>query len=121
MPKRKKIEVLAPIEQPSVPAAVGQALERLVEQKVAELLSHRDGALLEPWFRSRGEAQEVKRQQTIPEQRKWSVYYERYGCLHCHSDKRLHAGGGLCTQCRAKITRKLKAVVKGLAGGKVVR
>lgn len=53
---------------------------RLVQEKVAEIMAERDAVVMEPFFRSRQIAYELKRLQTVPEQRKWSVHFERYGC-----------------------------------------
>ena len=61
-----------------------KTLNRLVQQKVAEIMAERDVIVFEPFFRSRQIAYELKRLQTVPEQRKWTVYFDRYGCLPVH-------------------------------------
>jgi hypothetical protein len=92
-------------------------LERLVQQKVAEIMAERDAAVFEPFFRSRQIAYELKRLQTIPEQEKWSVYFDRYGCLICEGRKRIHVGNGMCTQCYARTFNTLKQIIKeGISG-----
>ena len=113
--KRPEVEVLAPLLKPSVPAAVGAALERLVEAKITEILSVRDSALLEPWFRTKREAYEIRRRQTVHEQRKFSRVFDKYGCyFRGHKGKphsRPHAGQGLCDRCKAILLKRLKEAI----------
>lgn len=92
-------------------------LERLVQQKVAEIMAERDAVVFEPFFRSRQIAYELKRLQTVPEQRKWSVWFERYGCLVCETRERIHVGNGMCTQCYARTFNTLKQIIaEGISG-----
>ncbi len=111
---RKAVQVLAPISRPGVPAAVGQAIEQLVQQKVAEALEAKGSRIFEPWFRTKREAYELRRLQTVPERKKWGLYYERYGCLHCHTKKRPHASTGFCAPCRATIAQQLESIIREL-------
>ena len=85
-------------------------LNRLVQQKVAEIMAERDAVVFEPFFRSRQIAYELKRLQTVPEQRKWTVFFDRYGCMRCETRERIHVGNGMCTQCYAQIFRTLKEI-----------
>jgi len=41
--------------------------------------------VFEPFFRSRQVAYELQRLQTVSEQRKFTIYFERYGCLVCET------------------------------------
>jgi hypothetical protein len=92
-------------------------LNRLVQTRVAEILADRDAFVFEPFFRSRQIAYELRRLQTVPEQRKWSVYFERYGCLICESRKRIHAGNGMCGACYARTFSTLKQIIaEGMTG-----
>jgi hypothetical protein len=50
-----------------------------VEQKVSQAMSNHDSALLEPWFQSQEIENEIKRRQTVTEQRKWTYYFEDWG------------------------------------------
>ena len=93
-------------------------LDRLVQQKVAEIMAERDALVFEPFFRSRQIAYELKRLQTVPEQEKWSTYYERYGCLDCKTQDRVHAGNGMCHNCRSMVFRRLTQIItEGINGG----
>src|SRR6266404_5853795 len=92
-------------------------LDRLVQEKVAEIMAERDAFAFEPFFRSRQIAYELKRLQTIPEQRKWTVFFERYGCLKCETRKLIHIGNGLCRNCYPRIFNTLKQIIaEGLRG-----
>ena len=92
-------------------------LDRLVQQKVAEILAARDEFVFEPFFRSRQVAYELKRLQTVPEQRKWTVYFERYGCLLCETRKRIHGGNGMCNRCYLRTFQTLKQIIaEGITG-----
>jgi hypothetical protein len=86
-------------------------LDRLVQQKVAEILSARDQFVFEPFFRSRQIAYELKRLQTVPEQRKWTVYFARFGCLLCETQQRNHTGNGMCNRCYANTFQRLKQIL----------
>src|SRR5580658_5451919 len=94
-----------------------KTLNRLVQQKVAEIMAERDVIVFEPFFRSRQIAYELKRLQSVPEQRKWTVYFERYGCLICETQERIHVGNGMCTQCYARTFNTLKQIIReGIEG-----
>jgi hypothetical protein len=93
------------------------ALKRMVEQKVAETMAERDALVFEPFFRSRQVAYELKRLQSVPEQRKWSVSFERYGCMICETRKRIHLSNGMCTQCHSRWFRRLTQIIlEGING-----
>jgi len=92
-------------------------LNRLVQQKVAEIMAERDAMIFEPVFRSRQIAYELKRLQNVPEQRKWSISLERYGCMICETRERIHAGNGMCNRCHALWFRRLTQIVsEGVSG-----
>jgi hypothetical protein len=92
-------------------------LHRAVQEKVAEIMADRDAFVFEPFFRSRKIAYELKRLQTIPEQQKWSVYFERRGCLICQTRERIHIGCGMCQNCYPRIFRELTQIIaEGLTG-----
>jgi hypothetical protein len=92
-------------------------LNRLVQQKVAEIMAERDAVIFEPFFRSRQIAYELKWLQSVPEQRKWSVSFERYGCMCCETREQIHAGNGMCNRCHALWFRRLTQIVaEGIKG-----
>ena len=118
MPRRmRKAELLRP--EPSSAIAFPQAgasamLYHLIEQKVAKILAARDSFLLESDLREKLVAQQIRRLQTIPQQKKWPRYYERFGCRECYQKTRPHGSTGYCAPCWAKITNRLKEVVAEL-------
>src|ERR1700693_1343733 len=92
-------------------------LTRLVQEKVAEIMAERDAIVFEPFFRSRQVACELKRLQNIPEQQKFTVSFERYGCMICETRERIHGGNGMCTLCHAKwFARLTQIIAEGIKG-----
>ncbi len=102
-------EVLRP-----VPALNPEAwIERIVEKKMSEIAEKRPAsAIFEPFFRSRAITTEIKRRQTIAEQRKWSLYYEKYGCLLCETTDRPHTALGMCCECYGRTKDRLSRLLK---------
>ena len=86
-------------------------LERLVDQRVAEIMGQRDALVFEPFFRSRQISYELRRLQTVSEQQKWSIYFERRGCLVCQTRERIHVGCGMCQNCYPRIFRELTQII----------
>ena len=48
---------------------------------------------------------------TVSEQQKWTVYFQRFGCLICETMDRIHAGNGMCNRCHANTQNGLKQVL----------
>jgi hypothetical protein len=119
MNKNKPIEAeLMPSADMILRAGIDEkTLNRLVQTKVAEIMAERDVIVFEPFFRSRQIAYELKRLQSVPEQRKWTVFFDRYGCLLCETRKRIHTGNGMCDRCYPRIFNTLKQIIaEGIAG-----
>ncbi len=91
-------------------------VNRLVDIRVAEALARRDD--WQPYFQSRRVAQELRRIQSVPEQRLWSLVYERWGCTHCDTKERPHASCGMCGPCRIKIGCRREAMRREQSGEK---
>jgi transcriptional regulator with XRE-family HTH domain len=92
-------------------------LNRLVQQEVAKIMAERDALVFEPWFRSRQVSYELKRLQSVPEQEKFSIGYERYGCIDCKTQDRPHAGNNLCHRCRTRwFGRYVQIIGEGIKG-----
>jgi len=109
------VEVLTPSEADKLRDSQGMKLiDKLVQEKVAEVLAARDQFLFEPFFRSRQEAYEIRRLQTVPERKVWAVRFERRGCLLCKTKERPHGAIGFCAPCYAKVGQELKAIVSEL-------
>ena len=109
------VVVLRPGElEPHRPRTQAEIVNLLVEPKFGELLAARDDLVFEPFFRTRQAANEIKRLQTVPERKKWSLWFERYGCLSCHKQDQPHGSTGLCTTCHVRIYQQLKQIVSEL-------
>jgi hypothetical protein len=115
--KKTEIEIL-PSAQELLRGSIRQEeLRKLVQQQVAEIMAERDALAFEPFFRSRQVAYELKRLQSVPEQEKFSIGYERYGCIDCKTQDRPHAGNGLCNTCRVKwFHRFAQIIAEGIKG-----
>lgn len=112
-----KMEVLSSPQELAREPVQRAEIARLVQQQVAEIMAERDALVFEPFFRSRQVAYELKRLQSVPEQEKFSVCYERYGCLKCETHDRPHGGNWLCVNCRAVAFRRLtQAIKEGING-----
>ncbi len=67
---------------------------------------------LQPWFRSKKKAIEIRRQQTPPETRKWATYFQQWGCIRCGKRELPHCALGFCQPCYQTVDFRLKAVLK---------
>lgn len=125
----KKNETQPGVELLISPSAIVRArtgvdeveLHRLVQEKVAEIMAERDAIVFEPFFRSRQVAYELKRLQSVPEQEKWGVSFERYGCMICETKEKIHAGNGMCHGCRCRWFRRLAEIIAEGVTGKPAR
>jgi hypothetical protein len=108
--KSVNVELLPPVGtiQGSSPE---ESLNRLVQEKVAEILADRDNFIFEPFFRSRQIAYELKRLQTMPERRKWNLFFERHGCLVCVTRERIHVANGMRARCYNRTHSTLKQII----------
>jgi hypothetical protein len=121
MSKASRIELLpSPAEIARQPVQRAE-LDRLVQEKVAEILHARDEFMFEPFFRSRQIANELRRLQTVPEQNKWQVYFQRFGCLICQTTERIHVGNGMCDRCYPNTYQRLKQILGELVKGEFVQ
>ena len=112
-----KIEVLPSLDDMLRGPLRQDQLVMIVQTEVAKIMAERNALVFEPFFRSRQVAYELKRLQSVPEQEKWRICYERYGCLDCKTMDRIHAGNGLCDNCRAKWFRRLAQIIaEGIKG-----
>ena len=104
-------EASLPASLPTTPAE----LDHRMEQKLAEMLARRDDTAFQPYLGRRAVYREIKRLQSVSEQRAWAVVYERHSCTHCRTRVRPHSACGLCTLCYPKISGQKRAIEKELA------
>ncbi len=116
--KVERVEVLPSEVQPVALSLAEAKLQAVVQQQLAEALAQKDGILIEPFFRTRRVAEEIRRLQTVPERKKWAAYYERWNCLRCGTNSRPHTSHGMCSRCTVQIVQRLKEIVRELRGEK---
>lgn len=106
--KPETAELLPP--QPEV-ADFKKLIAEAVEQKVSEIMSSAD-VDLEPWFRSKKVAHEIRRRQRVIEQRKWTYFFEDWGCLVCGTRDKPHVSNGMCSSCLNRTVSRLKSIIR---------
>jgi hypothetical protein len=87
-------------------------LERMIEQKIAEMMGDSQDAIFQPFFQTKAIAHEIRKLQTVPQQHKWTYRFEDYGCLICHAKDVRHASLGMCHNCHSRTGNELKASLK---------
>lgn len=75
--------------------------------------------LLEPFFRSRAEANRIRQTQTSAERRKFADAFALVGCVRCQSKDRPHQGCGFCTTCYRWYTNVLRGVLLARKKGEI--
>ena len=82
--------------------------------EIAETTGARPDEILEPFFQGRAVSTEMKRLQTVPEQRKWHYYFDKFGCLICQQKDRPHVSLGMCTYCSRRTAARVRSVLRPL-------
>jgi hypothetical protein len=133
MPRKSKPVALTTEVLPSTRLAVipdmRAILDKLVEKKVGELMSRDQDLLFQPYFQGRKVAAEIRRNQTVPEQRRWSRYFKKWGCDVCemkrqpgrHTElpprtgekikKKEHHALGRCLACYSRTEQRLNEIM----------
>ena len=106
--------VIAEAARGTHPQDLDKFLDKLVMQRVAEIFAKREEFILEPWFRTRRVAQEIRRLQTVQERNAKAIFFERHGCISCHTQDRPHSSSGMCVRCHSTITARLNAIAREL-------
>ncbi len=105
-----KVEFVTPDRGPK-PNPI-DVVKQLVDQRVAEIMANEEVWLFQPFLQTRRVSYEMRRMQSVPEQRKWSLYFQKWGCLSCGSKTANHYACGFCTNCYARVAERLKVIVK---------
>jgi hypothetical protein len=116
MTRKSKPEVLPPTRLAVIPD-VRAMLDKLVEEKIAEIMSKDAPDLFQPYFQSKRVASEIRRNQTVTEQNRWSAYFDKWGCDVCGTKKRQHNAIGRCEECYRRTAQRLAALRRS-AGAK---
>jgi|GEM_PF-2839188 len=105
--RRQEVEVL-----PGRVAGRDPALERMIEQKIAEMMGNSQDGILQPFFQSKAIADAIRKLETVPQQRKWHYYFEEWGCLICENKNRRHLGLGMCAACHQRTLQRLATILR---------
>lgn len=82
-------------------------IERIVRERVDEIMVKVEAGQVEPDFLRKDEAAELRQRQDMFERTKWSLYFEKWGCRMCHRKNVGHLGTGHCTRCHHLIRDRL--------------
>lgn len=86
-------------------------LERLVEQKVAEITGG-GNAIFQPFFQSQQITNAIRWLQNVDEQQKYVHYFEDYGCLVCETRTARHEALGMCNKCYRNRAQRMRATLR---------
>ena len=101
------VEVLAPAA-PNIRAQ----LDAYIEQKIAEMIGADFTGILEPFFQRKAIAHEIRKLQTLPQQRKWSNYFAEWGCLVCAKKDVRYQANGMCQTCHQRTLLRLQTILR---------
>ena len=110
MPKKNNaVEILKPLRPaPNIRAQ----LDAYIEQKIAEIIGADKTGLFQPFFQRKEIAREIKKLETVPQQRKWHSYFDEWGCLVCAEKDRQYVSGGMCAACYSRVKMRLQTIVR---------
>lgn len=114
---RKKIptaEIVPASEAALVPTSKRESpqemIERIVRERVDEIMAKLEAGQMVPDFIPRDQADELRRRVDVFERRKWSLYFEKWGCRMCNRKNVSHAGSGQCQRCHILVFQRLRAI-----------
>src|ERR1700739_2324416 len=112
--KTPRVEIVPRSEAALVPAMPTESpramLGRVVRERVDEILAERGADQLDTDFRTREVATEMMRRQTVFERRRWSIYFEKWGCRRCDDTAAIHACSGYGAKCRGLLSQRLAKI-----------
>ena len=114
MPRtRNKGAIVPQSEAPLAPRQDIQAtIERMVRERVDEIMAQHDSQIFEPDFRAREVSVVILRRQSVFDRRKWSLYFEKWGCRRCDRNNVPHGALGCCGKCFRLIRQRLTGLKK---------
>jgi len=107
--KTQKVKVIALL--PAQKQSDAELLERLVRERVDEILASREDLLLRPFFDTKRVSAELRNLQTMGERRKWPKYFENHGCLICETRDVPHNALGMCATCYIRTASRIRAIL----------
>ena len=112
MPRLKKPRTEIVRVQPQMDLAT---LDALIQRRVAEAQADQ-GAILEPWFQtSKTLAAEIRRHESLFHKRKFTLYFEKWGCVICGTKRKSHESHGMCRGCRGRFVFRLRQLEREYA------
>jgi hypothetical protein len=106
-----RVEII-PSSRRSTPAEAAEALRKIIQSEFARCMANREDFVFQPFFQQQKVAHEIRRIQSVPEQRKWSLYFEEFGCLICGTRKEGHGSCGMCKSCKCRTFERLQTIIK---------
>ena len=91
-----------------------RVLGQLIEEKVAEATGGPD-AIFQPFFATKRMMAEIRKLQSVPDQNKFTHYFERWGCMAgCGATKETTSRQslGMCYPCYRAISERLRTIVR---------
>lgn len=113
MPRKKPItaEIVPASQANLVPPRPHEEIEamiaRLVQEHVDEIMVKVDAGHLETDFLRRDDRVELRSRQNLFERRKWSLYFDKFGCRMCHRKGLPYMSTGHCTTCHGLLANRL--------------
>jgi hypothetical protein len=98
-----------------VAADYKQMIARIVEEKIAEAMSHGTDSVFQPFLQSKTVTNEIKRLQKVHEVHKFSNYFEDWGCLACETREARHESLGMCTKCYRNRYERMRTTLRNHA------
>lgn len=99
-----------------VPRDLGLDFKRMVaefvEEQVRAAMSQGSDSTFQPFFQTREIAYEIKRRQTVTEQKKFGYAYEDWGCLVCGTKERRHQSLWMCSYCYPRMAQRLLTSIR---------
>ena len=113
MAKRNKVEMaqIAPLSRVEQAAEFKRLIAEVVDERVKAAMSG-PHSIFEPWFGSKEVAHEIKRRQTVAEQRKFVNCYAKHGCAICSTKSVPHGALAMCERCYHRLADRLKSAVR---------
>jgi hypothetical protein len=102
---RDKVSVRTEVVMPSE-----SLIMRLVNERIAELMTEAQTADLQPFFEISEVAEAMRRTIHVIERHKWAWLFEEWGCLICERKDARHQSLGMCQRCFSRTRERLNAV-----------
>jgi hypothetical protein len=116
MPRKKKAttEIVSGADLALVPKRVPinirAILDQMVREQVEQALAQRANGNIPADFQPRDVANDARIRGNVFEIRKWTLYFEKWGCRMCRRKNVSHLGGGCCKRCHELVSGRLAKI-----------